>query len=971
MSIVSPSTPLLPPELLVQLERLELVSRKIFRGRLKGERRSRRKGQSVEFADFRNYVAGDDLRFIDWNMYARLDRLFLKMYLEEEDLHFFALIDASTSMDFGDPTKLQYAKQLAAALGFIGLCRADRVRLETLGQALRAPSPVLRGRHSVWRMTEYLQQVQPGENISLADGVRNFCLRNSGKGILILITDLMDKQGYESALRYLLAQNLDVYLIHVLSPAEVDPDIVGDLRLVDSEDADVAEITVSRPLMERYRRTLSAFVEDAPRVLQPSRDFLSAGQYQHPRSVLSDQLSATARPGSVMGLFERFAATLTRSYGTLAGWQWLVVLAIPPSIVLLYFLKLKRQPLEVPSTYLWHRTIEDLHVNSLWQRLRQNLLLFLQLLLLLLAILALLRPSWQGSQLSEDRYIFLMDTSASMSATDIQPTRLENAKQQLLELIDQQLKPGSAAMIISFSDRAIVEQPFTDNRRLLKRRVNAIQATQRPSDLDEALRVAAGLANPGRTASDATDVAAADALPAGLMIFSDGRYRTEPKFAMGNLKPTYIPLGDPAAENVGIVAFSAGNNPDHPEKTQLFGRLQNFGSQEVTVSADLILLNPNRHLLDAVQVRVPPGGIGGVEFTIDTFDEGELRLELDHPDALAIDNIAYVAIDPRERARVLVATPHNDALETVLATAFARKLADIEIVNAAYLQTEEYRTRANSGALDLIIYDQCQPPEMPRSNTYFIGQLPVDQRWSAAPLQQLPQIIDSDRAHPIMRFVELGDLKWIVESQPLDLPLGGTVLIESHVGVLLGIAPREGFEDLVQAFPIVSVNEKGERFANTDWPIRVSFPVFIGNVLSYLGGSSLETNETFVQPGQTVTLRTSEPVDEVTVRSPTGQQSIVPRGPSNTFVYGQTEQTGVYQVGSARSEQVNQRFAVNLFDVTESNVRPQEMVKTEFEDIQGSAAWETKRHEAWKYLLLAALVVLLVEWYIYNQRVYI
>ena len=111
-------TPLLSPELLAQLERLELVSRKVFRGRMKGERRSKRKGQSVEFADFRNYVAGDDLRFIDWNTYARLDKLFLKMFLEEEDLHFYALIDASLSMDFGDPTKLHYAKQLAAALGF-------------------------------------------------------------------------------------------------------------------------------------------------------------------------------------------------------------------------------------------------------------------------------------------------------------------------------------------------------------------------------------------------------------------------------------------------------------------------------------------------------------------------------------------------------------------------------------------------------------------------------------------------------------------------------------------------------------------------------------------------------------------------------------------------------------------------------------------------------------------------------------
>jgi len=259
----APPGPLLPPELLNQLERLELVSRKIFRGRMKGERRSKRKGQSVEFADFRNYVAGDDLRFIDWNTYARLDRLFLKMFLEEEDLHFYTLIDASGSMDFGTPSKLFYAQQLAAALGFIGLTRSDRVRIETLGQNVRQAAPVFRGRQSVWRMTNYLESIQPGEKVSLAEGVKNFCVRNTGKGILVLISDLMDKQGYETAFRYLVAQQMDVYVIQVLSNAELEPDVQGDLRLVDCEDDDVAEITVSAPLLARYKKTLNAFVGGA------------------------------------------------------------------------------------------------------------------------------------------------------------------------------------------------------------------------------------------------------------------------------------------------------------------------------------------------------------------------------------------------------------------------------------------------------------------------------------------------------------------------------------------------------------------------------------------------------------------------------------------------------------------------------------------------------------------------------------
>ncbi len=254
---------LLRPELLARLERMELVSRKIFRGRMKGERRSTRKGQSVEFADFRSYVPGDDLRFIDWNTYARLDRLFLKMFLEEEDLHFYALIDASPSMDFGEPTKLFYAKQLAAALGFVGLVRGDRVRIETLGQPPRAPGPVLRGRQSLWRMLDYLQTIRPAEKMSLADGVKNFCIRNSGKGILVLISDLLDKQGYEAALRYLVAQQLDVYVVQILSVEEIEPEIRGDLRLVDCEDGDAAEITVSAPLLARYKKTLAAFVDGA------------------------------------------------------------------------------------------------------------------------------------------------------------------------------------------------------------------------------------------------------------------------------------------------------------------------------------------------------------------------------------------------------------------------------------------------------------------------------------------------------------------------------------------------------------------------------------------------------------------------------------------------------------------------------------------------------------------------------------
>jgi len=259
----SSDTPLLPPSLLAQLQRLELVSRKLFRGRMKGEKRSPRKGQSVEFADFRSYVPGDDLRFVDWNLYARLDKLFLKLYLEEEDLHFHGLIDSSASMTFGEPSKFRFAKQLAGALGFIGLCRADRVRLEPLGQASASPTPTLRGRRSLWRMVDYLEEMEPAEPISLAKALRHFCARNQGKGIVVLISDLLDKEGFEEGLRYLVAQQMDVYVIHVLAPEELHPEIRGDFKMVDCEDGDEAEVSISQPLLERYQRTLAAFTNRA------------------------------------------------------------------------------------------------------------------------------------------------------------------------------------------------------------------------------------------------------------------------------------------------------------------------------------------------------------------------------------------------------------------------------------------------------------------------------------------------------------------------------------------------------------------------------------------------------------------------------------------------------------------------------------------------------------------------------------
>src|SRR3954447_14727767 len=195
---------LLDPDFLNKLERLELVSRKIFVGRMKGERKSKRRGSSVEFADHRNYAVGDDLRHIDWNVYGRLDKLFLKLFLEEEDLHFYTLVDTSLSMYFGDPTKLHYAKQVAAALAFIGLVNHDRVVLETFSSGLDGGMPSIRGRSQMWRVVQYLDHLRADGSSNLSAAAKAFAIKHAGKGIVVVVSDFLDKRGYQEALRYLL-----------------------------------------------------------------------------------------------------------------------------------------------------------------------------------------------------------------------------------------------------------------------------------------------------------------------------------------------------------------------------------------------------------------------------------------------------------------------------------------------------------------------------------------------------------------------------------------------------------------------------------------------------------------------------------------------------------------------------------------------------------------------------------------------
>ncbi|MHB0998858.1 MAG: DUF58 domain-containing protein [Armatimonadota bacterium] len=252
---------LLDADFLRKIERLSIVARKVFPGRLRGERRSPKRGSSVEFADYRNYTAGDDFRRVDWNVFARLEKLFLKLFVEEEDLYVYILVDTSKSMDFGSPKKLLYAKRIAAALSYIALGNLDRVGISSLsGDSASVLSPK-RGKQSSFALFQYLKSVTASGGTHLSSSLRDFSLRTAQPGLAIVISDFFDAD-YQKGLSALLSRKFEVTVIHLLDHEEVDPPVAGDLLMVDSETGEKREVTVTQTLLRKYQQRLSEFCAD-------------------------------------------------------------------------------------------------------------------------------------------------------------------------------------------------------------------------------------------------------------------------------------------------------------------------------------------------------------------------------------------------------------------------------------------------------------------------------------------------------------------------------------------------------------------------------------------------------------------------------------------------------------------------------------------------------------------------------------
>ena len=243
-----------------KLELLSILSKKVFAGKIRGERKSSRRGTSVEFADFREYVHGDDFRYIDWNAYARLENLFLKLFIEEEEVYVYILLDASKSMDYGKRNKFDYARRVAAAFAYIALANLDRVALGAFGPGLTQSMPAVRGKSQIFNIFHFLEAVKPEGETSLNRAASEFVARSKRLGVVVILSDFLSRDGYEEGLKLLNYSRFEPLLVQILAAEEVEPDVTGDLRLVDMEDEGFVDISLTRQARSLYRKRLAAFL---------------------------------------------------------------------------------------------------------------------------------------------------------------------------------------------------------------------------------------------------------------------------------------------------------------------------------------------------------------------------------------------------------------------------------------------------------------------------------------------------------------------------------------------------------------------------------------------------------------------------------------------------------------------------------------------------------------------------------------
>jgi hypothetical protein len=674
----------------------------------------------------------------------------------------------------------------------------------------------------------------------------------------------------------------------------------------------------------------------------------------------------------------------------------LAAVAAVPLLLLLYFLKLRRKEMPVASTLLWRKAIQDLQVNSPFQRLRRNLLLLLQLLLLLLLCLAFSRPVTFYTPGAGRVSVLLIDRSASMNATDPAykgRTRLDEAKRQAKDLVDS-MERGATAMVIAFDDRAETVQPFTSDAVALKSAIDSIKPTDRKTRLKLAYQLAEAQMNidPLRIQTGVVQE------EPDVDVFSDGRVLDAGDLAIrGNVK--YRPIGTDKATNIAIVAMSAKRNYERPTQVQVFARLADYGPDPVKADVELRVsqIDPadphgdishdHFQLRGAASVDLLPDrwseadrqkaeqdqGLherDSVEFTLDLSTAAVIRVEQKQTDGdcLAADDSAQVAVPPPKPLSVCLVTDGDYFME--------RMISSLNLKNAAVITPQQYEATIPSN-YDVIIFDRAYtPPKLPPAGNFiYFGSIapglklkPYMDNGKTVMLDSMG-VLDWKRDHPILKNLALKRLR-VQEAEKLDVPADAEVLVEGVKGPLV-VLDREGKSThLAIAFDLLQ----------SDWPTQPTFPYFMYNALQYLAvGTDLGMAQSF-DPGSTPRIPRANlamaadalnvpELKSIRLNGPDGSRD-VPIPPTGDFALPALNKVGVYTTDPVIPEY--ERLVVNLLDSNESNLLP---LVDKAPGGVGSAiasAGARSRLDLWWWIVACcALPLLLIEWFVYTRRVHL
>ncbi len=627
------------------------------------------------------------------------------------------------------------------------------------------------------------------------------------------------------------------------------------------------------------------------------------------------------------------------------------ILGFIPALIALYFLKLKRRERVVSSTLLWSRSLEELHVNAPFQKLRRSLLLLLQFLVLAGLILSLWRPRTVGELVSGENLIVLVDTSASMGAREETGTRLDEAKRHAGELVHA-MKEGDRMALLTFAAETTTLVPLTEDTNTLLAAIETIEVTAAPTNLVEALVVAGSLA--------------ASLFSGKVYVLGDGCYAENLELP-DEIKRQRVEFFSAAThrENVAITELDVRQTFETDQRTEIFAAVENTGLQPWSGTVSVYFED---ELKDARELTLEAGQSAPLLLDGSAYDDGIVRVVLDAEDGLEDDNQAWVRIRPPKPVKVLLVGRENQWIELVLRT--SRRSSYEHMSTARYTDLVKGMVPEDAGeklGADVLLFDGEAPPGPPLLPAIYVGCYPSLPEGTSAPEEvEEPIIIDWDRAHPVNRlvvftgvFIESG---FVFKSGPRFRGL-----VESDQGSLIGTV-----RDRVPGRRPVSAVVVGFDILKSNWPVgHYSFVIFFSNALSWLNQENQGVERARHRSGEPLVYRPADEVmdrfwSEARIRTPSGELRVPGKDENGALVLAAPKEVGVYEV--VLGGETLARLPVALLNAGESRLKPREKISFgEFEVAVKTEMEQGTRH-LWKWFALAALAFLFVEWYVYNRR---